>query len=49
MAYVHVLGRPAGGALQEGTLHVASPEVINPTDAAASAFYMSNSNNALVS
>ena len=46
-AFVHVIGTPASGWGQEGTMSYASPDRINPTDAAASGFYVPNANNAL--
>lgn len=47
-AFVHVIGNPAGGPSQTGTTHYQAPNLAHPADAAASAFYAANANNAFV-
>ncbi len=46
-AFVHVIGVPSSGALQDGSLSIQSSDRTNPTDAAASGFYIPNPNNAI--
>ncbi|GFH17512.1 uncharacterized protein HaLaN_14167, partial [Haematococcus lacustris] len=46
--FVHVIGSPAGGVSQSGTLHIQSTDLIQPSDAAASGFYASNPNNVFI-
>ncbi|KAG1661973.1 hypothetical protein FOA52_007145 [Chlamydomonas sp. UWO 241] len=48
-AFVHVIGKPAGGPSQDGTTHAQDwSSLAQPADAAASGFYVSNSNNEFV-
>ncbi|KAG1681196.1 hypothetical protein FOA52_015639 [Chlamydomonas sp. UWO 241] len=48
-AFVHVIGSPAGGPSQDGTTHAQDwSSLAQPADAAASGFYVSNSNNEFV-
>eukprot|EP00955_Chlamydomonas_euryale_P030451 320552-Chlamydomonas_euryale.AAC.32 len=48
-AFIHVIGRPAGGITQDGTVHVQDASTLEqPADAAAAGFYVPNSNNALI-
>ncbi|MEW5305209.1 MAG: hypothetical protein WDW36_007766 [Sanguina aurantia] len=47
-AFIHVIGVPASGPSQSGTTHYQSADLLNPADAAASPFYISNANNAFI-
>ncbi|GIL62494.1 hypothetical protein Vafri_16704, partial [Volvox africanus] len=38
-AFVHVIGRPAGGVTQSGEVFVQGPDLAHPADAAAGVFY----------
>lgn len=43
--YIHPIGTPAGGAGQDGMTFESGPDLIQPADAGAAAFYISNPNN----
>eukprot|EP00730_Choanoeca_flexa_P003190 TRINITY_DN11322_c0_g1_i3.p1 TRINITY_DN11322_c0_g1~~TRINITY_DN11322_c0_g1_i3.p1 ORF type:complete len:1438 (+),score=280.02 TRINITY_DN11322_c0_g1_i3:2619-6932(+) len=47
-AYVHVIGRPAQGWGQPGETFIESPALLNPADASAAGFYITNAMNSFV-